>query len=319
MLKRACVIGGMSATGIVWIVTLGNLLLPTQRELVMLAGLRAVLLLAATAAFLSLLHASPRWSIAALVLMLYHGGGIASYSIPEAHTLSANPRLKILYANVDRPSHSWDALRIIVEEFDPDIFIADEVDEIWQPQMAWADSTYPHRVASWDGYGMAIYSRLPIEDSTVITEPGRFGKTIPVKCEWQGTRFRIYATHINSPVDDAGFLKQARQFDTVARTVKGFPEETFIAGDMNACETRLEFRTLLSDCRLRDSRSGFGWQASWPFGWPVLSIPLDHILVPEGWQVVDRRLGPFYGSDHRPVLLTVTRDGDMESGTQDGI
>lgn len=307
-LTRAISIAAIAITLFVWGVTIGNLVMPTQREIVMLAGLRMILALAAFAAALALARRRRGWAFAAAAIALYHGGGILSYSIPVHAAPADKPRLKILYANIDRPSLAWDGFRKVAEEFDPDILIADEVDEVWKPHMEWAEAKYPYRVATWDGYGMAMYSRVPITDSAILTEPGRFGKTIPAKLLWNGKAFRIYATHVNSPVDDAGFMKQSRQFDTIARAIESHPEATFVVGDMNACETRSEFRRLMAACRLRDSRGGFGWEPSWPWGWPILTIPLDHILVPERWRVVERHLGPYYGSDHRPVLLTVVQE-----------
>jgi endonuclease/exonuclease/phosphatase (EEP) superfamily protein YafD len=60
---------------------------------------------------------------------------------------------------------------------------------------------------------------------------------------------------------------------------------------------------------LRDTRAGFGIQASWPTQIPPLGIPLDHCLVSPELVVLDRRLGPAVGSDHRPVILELARAG----------
>ncbi|MCI0525996.1 MAG: hypothetical protein L0Y56_00890, partial [Nitrospira sp.] len=54
---------------------------------------------------------------------------------------------------------------------------------------------------------------------------------------------------------------------------------------------------------LKDSRDGFGIQASWPTFVPLFLIPLDHCLVHSSVQVLDRRLGPKIGSDHYPVMI----------------
>jgi endonuclease/exonuclease/phosphatase family metal-dependent hydrolase len=48
-----------------------------------------------------------------------------------------------------------------------------------------------------------------------------------------------------------------------------------------------------------------GLQWSWPVGlWP-LALPIDHCLVSEKVEVVDRWMGPDVGSDHYPLVVDV--------------
>ncbi len=61
---------------------------------------------------------------------------------------------------------------------------------------------------------------------------------------------------------------------------------------------------------LLDSRRGFGVQRSWPTSMKVsilgtMRIPIDHALVSRDVKVLDRRVGPFIGSDHFPIMVDI--------------
>lgn len=63
------------------------------------------------------------------------------------------------------------------------------------------------------------------------------------------------------------------------------------------------FRRLLARSGLIDTLRGRGYQPTWPGHFVPLWIPLDHCLVSPDLTVLDRRVGPHVGSDHRPVIV----------------
>lgn len=49
---------------------------------------------------------------------------------------------------------------------------------------------------------------------------------------------------------------------------------------------------------LHNSASGFGIQATWPAGFPLFSIPIDHVLLSDNLRVAFFEVGEGVGSDH---------------------
>jgi endonuclease/exonuclease/phosphatase (EEP) superfamily protein YafD len=76
-------------------------------------------------------------------------------------------------------------------------------------------------------------------------------------------------------------------------------------GDLNTTPWGHAFRALVLDSGLRDSSRGFGFQWSWPASFWPLGIPIDHALVSDGVNVLDRRMGPSIGSDHLPLVVDI--------------
>ena len=66
------------------------------------------------------------------------------------------------------------------------------------------------------------------------------------------------------------------------------------------------FERLLVGSGLLDSGRGYGVQATWPTGNPLLRIPIDHCLHSPAIRIVDRRVLPGAGSDHFPLVVDFT-------------
>jgi endonuclease/exonuclease/phosphatase (EEP) superfamily protein YafD len=60
---------------------------------------------------------------------------------------------------------------------------------------------------------------------------------------------------------------------------------------------------LLEVGKLKDSEQGFGPQPSWSTEMLIPFVPIDHFLVSNDIEVLNRVLGPNLGSDHLPVYV----------------
>jgi endonuclease/exonuclease/phosphatase (EEP) superfamily protein YafD len=102
------------------------------------------------------------------------------------------------------------------------------------------------------------------------------------------------------------------QLVAVASLIQQQTVPIVLAGDLNSTSYSPYFEDLCSRTGLRDSRQGFGIQASWSPRLPLLEICIDHCLVPPAIHVANRRAGPHLGSDHRPIMVTLTWTGDAQ-------
>jgi endonuclease/exonuclease/phosphatase (EEP) superfamily protein YafD len=76
-----------------------------------------------------------------------------------------------------------------------------------------------------------------------------------------------------------------------------------LVGDLNTTSWSPFFSDLLSASGLRDSRLGYGVEATWPWFPLPLRIPIDHCLVSSHFDVKARRVGRNVSSDHRPIVV----------------
>jgi len=97
---------------------------------------------------------------------------------------------------------------------------------------------------------------------------------------------------------------------SVARRRLEARDHVLLLGDFNATPYSTAFRSVRVTSGLADSagvsaeRPAYP-QPTWFSTWPGIGLAIDHALVSPGVRIVERRLGPDIGSDHRPLVLHV--------------
>jgi endonuclease/exonuclease/phosphatase (EEP) superfamily protein YafD len=162
---------------------------------------------------------------------------------------------------------------------------------------------YKHGCDTW------IFSRWPIKASQQYMQEGVNLAGAWATIDHPSGAFTVAGTHFVWPYP-AG--PQKAQTQTLVKTLARFPRDTLIlTGDFNS--TPWSFALHRRDKALGMERRTRAL-ASWPSGrftrvasapFPVL--PIDHVYAGKAWKTVKVERGPALGSDHRPVVVTLTR------------
>jgi endonuclease/exonuclease/phosphatase family metal-dependent hydrolase len=145
-------------------------------------------------------------------------------------------------------------------------------------------------------WGIALLARVPIRDIEVIPlgqlrrDPARRA-VIRGTATLAGGPLVVCGTHMSHITHGSH-----AQYRSLARQLPGRDQAACLAGDMNLWgpPTSSYFRGW------RRGVTGRSWPARRPHS------QLDHVLVTEPVTVLDGRIGPFAGSDHRPAVVTLT-------------
>jgi endonuclease/exonuclease/phosphatase (EEP) superfamily protein YafD len=244
-------------------------------------------------------------AVVAAVLAMVNLAIIAPLYIGPAQRAPTGPTLRAMSLNVHYLNHNYGAtLELIVIE-QPDFVALFEVTPEWLDALDFLTPDYPHqhRLPDDGGGGIALYSRHAIVDLDVHGEEA-FAPTIVARVRVPGGPLTLLCTHPASPssAENAGMRdRQLMQAGELARSTLG---AVVLVGDLNTTSWSPTFHDLLRVSGLRDSRRGFGVEASWPsLPLAVLRIPIDHCLVSPSVTILDRRIGPPVGSDHLPVFV----------------
>ena len=230
---------------------------------------------------------------------------IAPFYLRPGHAFATGKVYRTLLSNVLEPNREFHKLSQVIEREQPDFILLLEVDQRWLEELSPAMTAYPNTLSQmWENkYGLAFYSKFPFTSAEVYHFGIDHVPSLVVNFDLDGQPLTIIGTHPPPPRSP----KEARCRDAQLRQVAEFaakqPGKVILMGDLNNTSWSPVFRDLLRISRLRDSRLGFGLQASWPATNPFLRVPIDHLLVSPGIAVHNRRLGPTIGSDHFPVLM----------------
>ncbi len=270
----------------------------------------AMLLLVSTA----LLLAARRWRLAMLpatlaalnlsiVLPVYWGGG--------DHTASGHT-YRLVSANIEASNTHAEKVLDLVRREDPDVLILLEFTPRWMEQLHDLEDRYPvHLLLPHDdNFGIGVYSRLPLVDWQPLEaiNPDLWG--LRARLDADGRTVTLIAVHTAPPIGGTASRLRNRQLRQLAELAARTQAPLILAGDLNTSPYSPHFADLLKHSRLHDSRRGFGIEPTWPdLPWP-LRTPIDHCLVTPDVRIIDRRVGPPTGSDHRPIMVDFALGGE---------
>lgn len=174
---------------------------------------------------------------------------------------------------------------------------------------------YPHQAIC--PCGVSILSRWPIRDDYVRRDTRPGPQTVP-SLNWavidtpagEVTVMGVHMQWPNKPaqqkLEQSLLLREAAPFDR---------RSLIVTGDFNSTPWSVFLRK--QDQRFgmeRRTRGLSTWPARLPWGehWraPFPFMPIDHVYAGEAWRTLSVRRGPSGGSDHYPVIVTLSRRSD---------
>lgn len=141
------------------------------------------------------------------------------------------------------------------------------------------------------------------------------GRNFGLKARCDG--FTLFVLHLQNPTRSRGSGLWIRnlELDVLAKTVAKEPGPILVMGDFNTTPSALPFYKLLQTAKLKRVACGGPVAGTWrPVTWsgtivdkiPGLKVTIDHILVRD-LDVRACKVGPDVGSDHFPLIVTLTQ------------
>ncbi len=214
--------------------------------------------------------------------------------------------VKVMTFNVHWSGRSVPDLVSLVGVEEPDIILLQEVGRRTADALnASLRERYPHRrfCNDWAGCDSALLSRWPITESRHILRGDGTPPAIDAAVDVHGKRVRIVGVHLMNP---EGPRRQQREMAWMARHLassRGAP--VIVAGDFNL--TPWSF-TLARFAGAAGLVRHTGLSGSWPgtSRWLPPLFPIDHVLTSQHFAPVRVTTGPRLGSDHLPVIATLS-------------
>ena len=296
------------------------------------AGLLAVVVSVLTAIdtrqhFIELfLHFRPQYfAVSLLLLIVLALRRQAFYSILLALTVALNAsyvlpwyagdvaaagstELKVLYANVLSSNREHGRLLALIQREQPDIVALLETTSQWLNALKALEGDYPYSYTAprEDNFGVALLSRLPLAAASHVDSPPLGYPTILARIDVDGAAVNLITTHPMIPVGADNFSARNQQLQSIEKVVTATSGHVILIGDLNTSMWDRRYRHFEDATSLRNARRGHGVLPTWPTFMPPAMIPIDHVLVSERIGIEDIRTGPRIGSDHLPLVVTVT-------------
>lgn len=215
----------------------------------------------------------------------------------------ARPWMRLLVSNVHHSNRDHERLLDLVERENPDVIGLLEVNARWLRKLKPLRARYPHHyeVPGELHVGLALYSRLPLEDARELQLPGDGSTPIIVATlAAPGGDLEIVLAHPMSPVGAQYIRQRNMQIAALAKHAAAAQIPLVLAGDHNLTMWNDAYRPLAEVGGLLNARKGHGISPSWPALGPI-GVPIDHILATRDVRLRNFRVMSGIGSDHYPV------------------
>ena len=243
------------------------------------------------------------------VVSLLNAWYVVPWYLPQPDTTRTSPSFTVLLANVQHRNGEHSKLTALLSKQRPDLVFLLEVSDGWAQHVDQLKD-YPHRhVVPDDGaFGIALLSRVPLTAVETVDSPPFSFPTIVASAAIDGQVVTFTATHPAPPIGGRYYAGRNAQLAHIAELVDEQSGPRLLIGDLNTTMWGANYRKLIGRTGLRDARQGFGVLPTWPTHIPIAYIPIDHCLVSNELEVVTIRTGPRIGSDHLPLIVTLSLD-----------
>lgn len=227
---------------------------------------------------------------------------------PLSTTEATGAKLRLMSFNVLGSNHDVTAVVAEIRRQQPDVLVLQEYTARWHEDLNSQLSEYTHRALHprWHGFGIAIYSKLPLSQSQLVPLTRQLADipALVAQVAVAGQSLTVVGVHTASPVSPNRMRLRNQQMFEIAELANRISGLKVIVGDYNCTPWSPYFRQLIQQTNLRDSREGFGHQGSWSaFPMVPIRIPIDHALLSPQIAVISRWNGQHSGSDHRPIVM----------------
>ena len=305
--KRLALFGAFAALGIFAFSHFGRYFFLAE----IISNFRAQLLVLLLASLVVAMLLAKRKLFAALVLaILWCSIGVLTVWLPGQQPLAGSKKIKIMSFNVWTNNRNPEQAIKRILEADPDILTVVEYANDWKRDLQILYAAYPYRKLEprWHGFGVAIFSKIPLGDTCVhqITAKETDNPLLVTNVNVGEQTIRLVAVHVVSPTNSMRLGLRNQQLAEVASLLAAEPQPTVVMGDFNCTPSSPFLADFLATTGYRDSRQGFGYQSSWNTNFPMLRIPIDHAFVSDSIHVHDRYVAQKGGSDHYPIVFEIS-------------
>lgn len=198
------------------------------------------------------------------------------------------------------------------KEYEFDIVLIQEISLKFVQKLRSLIQTYPHHYVTpkKGSFGQALLSKKEIisDKPKPLSDKSSFYITLKIRLS-PTTDLKLYGVHAISPETPKSAIKRNTQLKIVGESIsKDLSKTKIVMGDFNVTPYSYYFSRFEKTIGLKNTMLGFGFQNSWPSLSPlnIFRIPIDHIFVSKNIQVLNRRVGPNFGSDHFPIIVKLS-------------
>ncbi|MCO4780781.1 MAG: endonuclease/exonuclease/phosphatase family protein [Candidatus Cloacimonetes bacterium] len=208
-------------------------------------------------------------------------------------------KVNVFVANVNTANDQYDAVIDQIKSKNAQVVGLIEVSKKWLRKIQEIEKNYPYNYKHPrdDNFGLALYSKYPIEQPLVVNFGNSQAPSI-VAIVKTTPAIQFVLTHTLPPLNTDYSNRRNNHLKGLAQA-SSTKERLIIGGDFNITPYSADYKSFLVESKLKNSRQGFGVLPSW--GPMFLTIPIDHFFTSQDVNTHQMEVLSANGSDHLPI------------------
>jgi len=243
-----------------------------------------------------------------LLCLLVHVVAVVMPMLPiEDQTPLNASSLRIMTSNLEASNTGYKAHIQYLHSIDPDVIVFQEYTHRWKNAFSGEFDAYEFKeeVPSEGGFGIALYSKLPLQNTKVLSLVSNSFPSLQSEIILGDGSLRLLGTHPPPPLSKALYASRNQQLNKISEWVHAQTTPAIVAGDLNISPWSHHFKQFIDESALRNPRVGVRLLPTWPTHFPLMFIPIDHILVSHGLRISSMGVSHGLASDHRALWADV--------------
>jgi len=224
------------------------------------------------------------------------------YPAVQASASDGGSAIRALLVNVYFRNGHHDELLDYVRSARPDLAVFLEVTPEWGTALRQLRTSLPYQAHAGEIF---VASREPLLGFRSLPLAPAGSMVVSFFFETAAGPVEVIGAHTNWPLGAAIAASRNRELATLAEMARESPGPVVLLGDLNTTAFSPVFSLLLARTGLTDCAAGRGYHPTWPAWFPPLFMQIDHCLVGRGLTASDFTTGPYVGSDHYPIEVTL--------------
>jgi endonuclease/exonuclease/phosphatase (EEP) superfamily protein YafD len=241
--------------------------------------------------------------LAALLLAIANAVPLLHYyPASQAPGPGDGPVITALLANVYFKNGHHGALLDYVRSAQPDVAVFLEVTPAWSEALRQLADSLPYQAHAGEIF---IASRRPLLGLRALPLAPAGAMAVSFFYETEAGPVEVIGAHVNWPLGATIAASRNRELALLAEIARENPAPVVLLGDLNTTAFSPVFSLLQNRTGLADCAAGRGYHPTWPAWFPPLFMQIDHCLAGRGLTAASFATGPYVGSDHYPIQVTL--------------
>lgn len=218
--------------------------------------------------------------------------------------------ISLMIANVFEDNTNYKGCLTEIKKANPDVVLLVEVNAKWERETRELEKEFPFnvKIPLENTYGMILYSKLLLEDSTIHYLVEKDIPSIHTKIRLKSNKqIQLYAVHPTPPVpnENPSSAERDKELLLIADLAKKSDLPVIVIGDLNDVAWSFTTKLFLKMSGLLDPRRGRGFFNSFHAHYPFLRFPLDHAFISVDLKLKRMQRYDNFNSDHFPIYISV--------------